>query len=299
MCDPVAEPVNVYLRTIGRFETPEGKPYRFCMAKVVRRLYGPSPDMHDHVTGFFGRVTAGTHSFYEAYPAPGVSLLRVIKDYVYTTKLKDQNVESDWDLPDSLRPILESKVDCAYTTVQQGPNLESNSDLSEGPSQIPMSLQQANKSIVPIPVTHHSTRYVSHPTRCMLGWARATQLTLEQCQTIEQCGIEECQPMIDCPKYAFNKVLFKTLAARIRARGERFKIVSSSLEHQSGSIAKVAYIEHNIARELLSRDRFYCEGTVGGASHYQLDQRLAVAARWSGLRIHRISHERNGAAYNP
>lgn len=77
-----------FLRSIGNFENTSGTHHK----------------MHVEVSnaeGHFGVISADTHNFYEAYPAPLFALARIEQDLIYS---EDPNVYPLWEI-ENLRPV--------------------------------------------------------------------------------------------------------------------------------------------------------------------------------------------------
>lgn len=105
----IPTPLLTYLSGIGHFHDPDGPERRFVMPVF------PTDQRIGGVSNTFGKVNAKTHYYYEAFPAPGIALLRMLADYKYTNDKCQKNLI--WELPEGLRPdIVESHVESSMPT---------------------------------------------------------------------------------------------------------------------------------------------------------------------------------------
>lgn len=85
---PVSEPINGYLRCVGNFEDSNGVEHSMM------------PCARPNKNGHFGRISASTHNYYEAYPAPLIAITRIEKDFEFT---QGRARDPIWEIP-TLRP---------------------------------------------------------------------------------------------------------------------------------------------------------------------------------------------------
>lgn len=269
---PVHEPVNPFLRGIGDFTDPSGTYHTFSIRVI------PGKTAYAGINGFYGPVTNATHVIYETYAAPGVAAQRVHEDYLYTTQ---QNRDPIWDLPEGVRPVEQIVIANPEVVVAEG--IENEGDDPPVEDEAPPEHAAAD----PAAVSEVGEPVAVRPTANLLGWGRATKLTTEPRQTIENCGIggeEEGFPS-EAARFCLNNGFFEHTAAQVTRSSQYYKTDASLHEHITGSQAQCAFVEKGEEAIGFNRLRRYVEGNIRACSSYQLEYRMSIAARVMAYRM--------------
>ncbi|XP_046746485.1 uncharacterized protein LOC124411431 [Diprion similis] len=239
-------PLLIYLKGIGNF----------CdIDQCERQFMLPELPTHECIGGVkytYGKISAKTHHYYEAFPAPGIAALRIQADIQYTKYICNANLF--WDLPDDLRPdVLDSRIKSAA------------------------------------------------PTRNLLGWAPAQELTSAQ--------LELCQ-LLDMKEFLSNKVstlssctseLLRTISKYLcsyknqtggyihskEVNGKHICTMCTKLNTLSlnGSLVQGTFVEKRDKCVKFDRSAMYCDGSISLHSQFLLNISLIKGAIISGYRM--------------
>lgn len=247
-----------------------------------------------YIGGYYGRVNAVTHSVYEAYPAPGVVAQRLVEDLDFTQHPRREN--NLWDLPEGIRPELpQAFVPEVEVPAKQGANAPAaenvpvqveDPDLAAAADPIDEEPEdeEDEEEEVPLPVLL--------PTGNLLGWAPAQRLTREQRQALEDSGISrEDGIAATFQRFALNEGVVIHVAGRLK-EATRYKTIDLSDEMQKyGSTTQTMFIQKDSSTKPFMRTAKYCEGGTRGASAYQLEHRLTIAARVMSYRLEKEAQD--------
>lgn len=129
------------------------------------------------------------------------------------------------------------------------------------------------------------------PTKNLLGWDRATNLTTEQRQVMETCGITAQDFPVDRPMFQSNRALFTLISNHVNNASRSMKMSPCNISSVEGSFGLILYLERDVRADFVfNRTVQYSEADNSRAvCASQVDKRFVQGAMIIATRVSKLA----------